>query len=90
MNMMEARDNLTKNRGNKTTSEWTALAGLDKLEEMAFHGLEDKIELFRLWNKEGVVEGDNARVQGNGAQGLEEEMTKGEEGEKERGGPRAP
>jgi len=45
--VIEAGNDLTENGGNKSACECTALAGLDEMIEVAFHGFEDKVEFFR-------------------------------------------
>jgi hypothetical protein len=58
-------DDLTEDGGNETTSEGaTAVAGLDELIQMSFHGLEHKVELFGLWKKKRIVQGYDVWMRG--------------------------
>ena len=64
VDMMKTLYYLSKDRRDKTASERLAFAGFDKLVEVAFHGLEDEVELLGVWKEEEVVERDDVRVIG--------------------------
>lgn len=53
--MLETGNHLVKDGGSKTTSEWSALSGLDEMIEIALHGLKDKVELLGVGLEEEVV-----------------------------------
>lgn len=67
---MEAGNDLAEDGGDEAAGEGSALASLDELEEVALHGLEDEVELLCLWEEEGIVEGDDVRMDGYRAEGL--------------------
>jgi hypothetical protein len=46
MDVIQAGDDLLKYRGDEATSKWATFPRLDEVIEVAFHGLEDKVEFF--------------------------------------------
>jgi len=65
VDMIEARSNLAKNVTYETTRKGTTLTSLDEVKKIAFHGLEDKIKLPGIGEKEKVIERNNIRVERN-------------------------
>jgi hypothetical protein len=59
VDVMETRYDLPEDGRYETAGKRSVLAGFDELVEIAFHGLEHKIELLGGWEEEKVVERDD-------------------------------
>ena len=64
VNVVEALYDLAKDGGDQATGKGFTFASLDKLVEVAFHGLEDEVELLGVRKEEEVVERNDVRVIG--------------------------
>jgi hypothetical protein len=54
--MMETLCDLSENAGNQTRCQVTTLTRFRQLVQVTFHALKDKVQLFGIWLKKGIVE----------------------------------
>jgi len=70
MYVVKSRHDLAKDEGNETAREWTTFSSFDEMIEVAFHGLEYKVEFLGGRKEEEIVQRDDIRVEGYCAQRL--------------------